>query len=203
LETGKIAGAILSGGGARRMGGAAKGALEVTVGVTIIERLISELNSAGISEIIISANDPTPYADLGKEIVKDIRTGVGPLAGIEAVLAYYANRAAGVMVLPCDLPRITANEISALVSAFKPDDDSILFARTANGHNHQLCGVINMSVKERLSADIDTGERKVITEWRRLGARSVSFADESAFININTPTDLEQWRRDKRVNGKG
>ena len=58
---------------ARKIGGLAKGMLKIANGVSIVERLINEMTLAGISDIIIVANDPKLYQNSGVEIIADIR----------------------------------------------------------------------------------------------------------------------------------
>ena len=108
----KILAAILAGGLATRLDGIAKGLLPTPQG-TIIERLIAELATAGVNDTIIVANDPQPYAALGKTIIGDLRPRVGPLGGIEAALAHAGEAYDAVLLLPCDLPKIAATEIRA------------------------------------------------------------------------------------------
>ncbi len=109
--------AILAGGLATRLAGTAKGLLPTPQG-TIIERLLAELASAAIGDVIIVANDPQPYAALGKTIIGDLRPRVGPLGGIEAALSYAGKAYDAVLFLPCDLPNLSATEIRGLLTAF-------------------------------------------------------------------------------------
>lgn len=61
LRKKNISGAILAGCNVSRLGGIAKGTIEIHNGVCIIERLINELYAAGINEVVIVANDSVPY----------------------------------------------------------------------------------------------------------------------------------------------
>lgn len=79
-----IAGAILASGNFSRLDGIAKGAIEVSDGVCIIERLIKQFYTTGINDIVIVANDSKPYQNCSIEIIPDIRPGNGPIGGIEA-----------------------------------------------------------------------------------------------------------------------
>ena len=190
----KIAGVILAGGNANRLDGIAKGLLQVAKGVSIIGQLISELNIAGINEVIISANDYAVYHVFGKEIVPDVRTNVGPLAGIEAGLQYFAGRCDAVMFLPCDLPSITATQILALKNAFVSSKAPIVFAQTSEIFFHPLCVVMHNSLRESISSAIDKEQRKPQDVWKQLGASTVMFEDEMPFFNINSLDDLNSWQ---------
>jgi len=190
-----IAGAILAGGDARRLGGIAKGAIEIDDGTSVIERLIEELTRAGICDIVIVANNPAPYQHYGVEIVSDNRAGIGPMGGIETGLGFFAGRYDAVMFMPCDLPNITASEMLALKKAFVESGVSVVFAETADFFWHPLCAVVHNGLAKDISTAIDRGRRKIRDVWRQVKALPVHFDNESAFFNINTLADMDRWRK--------
>ena len=110
--------AILAGGLSTRLGGTVKGLLPTPQG-TIVHRIIAELAAATIGDIIIVTNDPQPYVALGRTIIGDLRPRVGPLGGIEAALSHARDAYDAVLLLPCDLPNISATEIQDLMAAFR------------------------------------------------------------------------------------
>ena len=59
------------------------------------------------SEILISANNPAPYADLGIRVVPDIFAEPCSLSGIHALLE--AVTAPRLFVVACDMPFLNAN----------------------------------------------------------------------------------------------
>ena len=179
------------------MGGGAKGLLPIAAGRPVIERLIDQLARAGVAEVIISANDPAPYAYLGLPIVGDLRPGLGPLGGIEAALTWSLappGRFDAVLFLPCDLPAIGAKEISALIDAFQSGPAHISVAATGKGFIQALCCIVHNDVLPDISARLDHGQRGVRMAWRSMEAATVHFDDEAPFANINTPDDLDQWK---------
>ncbi len=192
----RILGAILAGGRATRMGGAVKGLIDSGGGRTVVQRLLDELARAGIEEVVISANDPAPYAYLGLPIVPDLRPDAGPLGGIEAVLAWSLTppgRFDAALFLPCDLPAIGAKEITALLAADESSEARICVAETGNAFLQALCCVVHNDVLPDISARLDSGRRGVQRAWRGMEAARVHFDDEAPFANINTPGDLDQW----------
>ena len=82
IDNFNIAAVILAGGDARRLGNIPKGKLKFPDGTSIIQRLIDQLETAGIDNVAISANDLTAYGEFEKQIVTDKRIGIGPLAGL-------------------------------------------------------------------------------------------------------------------------
>ena len=192
-DRGPVCGAILAGGRAERYGGVAKGLLRVG-SETIIGRALAAFAGAGVHDVVISANDGEPYGQFGRTIVPDLRSGLGPLGGVEAVLAALEGRAAAVAFLPCDLPGITAAELRALVCAFAAGSELLAVAVTDDSFWHPLCAVVHNAALPAISEALDGGERGVHRVWERLGARPVRFEDPGAFRNINTPRELERWR---------
>ena len=189
-----IAAVILAGGKARRLGGIVKGKLNVAPDTSIINHLIDQLTLADIDDIAISANDTEAYTEFNKTIVPDKRTGVGPLAGIEAGLAHFAERSDAVLFLPCDLPNITSTEITTLVDSFSKSDTSAVYARTSEFFYHPLCAVMHNDIKETISRAINNGQRRPLHFLQQLNATPVKFASEEPFLNINSFTDLDNWK---------
>ena len=194
-ELKNIAGAILAGGNASRLGGIAKGSIEVYDGLSIIERLIRELHAADINDIVIAANDSRPYRNCGVKIIPDIRTGCGPIGGIEAALVHFEGRYDAVMFVPCDMPNITAKEFRTLKEAFFGTKNPVVFAKTTGFFWHPLCAVVHIGLKKTISAAIDSGQRTIRDLWQKLNAESVLFSDTGAFMNINDFTDMDNWQR--------
>jgi len=181
-----IAAAILAGGCARRLNGLAKGNILLASGVTVIERLLSELNQVGIKEVVISGEN-SAYQRYQLPMIADKRKQIGPLAGIEAVLAHYQDRFTATLFLPCDLPRITAREIKELIDQY---DDEIVFAATDTANWHPLCVVVQNSLLADIQSSIDNGVRSIKEVWRTCGAKPVFFSDRAAFANWNNWQDF-------------
>ena len=124
----KVAGAIIAGGLASRLGGVAKPFLAVG-GRTIAERQLALLRPA-LARVLVVANDPAPWAPLGVEVVPDRFAKVGPLGGIHAALAAVDDCDAVVCVAG-DLPFVAPALIAALRDR-APGADAVA-PRTAAG----------------------------------------------------------------------
>lgn len=194
-----IGSAVLSGGKASRYGGVAKGLIDVEPGLTILARTVQEIVCAGVPEVVILANDSEPYRSIGLPVAADLRHGVGPLAGIEAGLAYYEGRYRAVIFLPCDLPGITRKEIATLLSAFEAGGEEVVFAETGVFFEHPLCAVVHIGLREAISNAIDAGRTKVGELWHDFGGVAVHFEDPTPFSNVNTPEDMARWRQGRKV----
>jgi molybdopterin-guanine dinucleotide biosynthesis protein A len=193
LTTYRIAGAILAGGNASRMGGVAKGMLRAGGDLSLVERLIVHVVRCGVEQVIIVANDSRPYAHVGCAVIPDKRLGAGPLAGIEAALTHFADEYDAVLCLPCDLPALSSKEISVLLSAFAAGGGPVTFAQTKGSVRHPLCAVVRTDVLDEVSAALGRGELGVGDLWSRLGGSPVHFDNPDSLINLNSPGDLDAW----------
>ena len=184
-----IAAAILAGGKASRLGGRAKGLIQLPDGRTIIQRLIEEVRGAGVSDIVICANEPEPYQHLDLPIIPDSDPGLGPLGGIAAALAHFTPTAGAVLLLPSDMPAITAGELRSLLVAFAGAEAPAVFAQAPDGP-HPLVAIARTSLRDEVERALHSDDRRAQALWRRVCAEAVSFAQIQPFANINTPDDL-------------
>ena len=191
--------ALLAGGQASRYGGRRKGLLEIAPGLSLLQHLIGQLRLCGLGEIVLLANDSDPYHALGLPILPDLRFGCGPLAGMEAGLHHYLGRYAATLFLPCDLPGLTALEITRLAEAFLEGEAGVATCAT-EASVQPLCAVVDQRLLSAIQEALDAGERSPRRLWRQLGAEEVPFADPAPFFNLNCPADLAEWiaRRDHR-----
>jgi molybdopterin-guanine dinucleotide biosynthesis protein A len=169
--------------------------------LSLIERLVVHLMRAGVGEIIIVANDDRPYTRIGCAIVPDGRIEAGPLAGIEAALGHFVGRYEAVLCLPCDMPSLTWKEMSALITAFVDTRGPVVFAETEDGARHPLCAVVRVDLLAEISAALDRAEFAVSDVWSQLGGFGLHFDSPNAFVNLNSPGDVDAWLAG-RPNGK-
>jgi len=197
--TKNIAAAILAGGKAQRLNGLAKGNILLASGVTVIERLLSELDQVGIKEVVISGENPA-YQRYQLPMIADQRRHVGSLAGIEAGLTYYQDRFAATLFLPCDMPRITAQEIGTLINQYiAAGEKGIVFAATDVTNWHPLCAVVQNSLLADICSSIDNGIRSIKEVWRTCSAKPVFFSNKAAFTNLNNWQDFACAKMQKAI----
>lgn len=184
----RIFAAILAGGKATRLGGLAKGNLKITTNTTIIHHLISEITKTGISSIVLSANDPEQFQQYQLPIIPDNFKYFGPIAGIESCLSYFATLAEAVLFLPCDLPNITATEITTLTQTYFTKRQNVYAVTQENPQS--LCAIIKTADLPKLQTLINSDIKKITVCWQHLNATTVFFTNAEAFVNINTYQDL-------------
>lgn len=197
----RIAGIILAGGESRRMGGGDKGLLPLgdrSVLAEIADRLAPQVRS-----IVLSANgDPARFAAFGLPVVPDTAGGFqGPLAGVQAGLAYVRSECPGIgwaVTVAGDTPFIPRDLVARLVQG--RGDRAMSVARSATGL-HPVIGLWPVSMAGDLARALARGERRASAWVRAQGAAEVPFEPYETpggaldpFFNINTPEDLDHAR---------
>jgi molybdopterin-guanine dinucleotide biosynthesis protein A len=184
----RIAGLVLAGGAARRMGGGDKPLLEVA-GRAMLARVIAAL---GVRPIAISANgDPARFAAFGLPVLPDgAFQGEGPLAGLLAGLRWAAALGmTGLLTAPGDTPFLP----EGLADRLQPAP----CAAASLGRRHHLVAVWPVSCADTLHTLLCTHvSRRAADFAERIGMRYVDFAvlDSDPFANVNTPDELIRAR---------
>jgi molybdenum cofactor guanylyltransferase len=189
----EIAGAILAGGAARRMGGANKGALRIG-GERIIDRQLRALLAVA-SPVFIVASDPEPYRDTGVTIVPDVISSAGPLGGIYTAIV--ASPHPRTLVLACDMPFITVALLTQLVGVENAD---LVIPRSARGYE-PLCALYSKACGPTILARIERGDLQASTlpegvRIAEIGPEKLAVIDRDGllFANVNTPHDYARAR---------
>jgi molybdopterin-guanine dinucleotide biosynthesis protein A len=183
--------AILVGGRAERMGGAAKPLLEVG-GARIVERQIALLAPRCAEVLLVGADDR--YAGLPARAVPDRRPGCGPLGGLEAALVEGGD---AVLLVGGDMPLLVPALVDRLLAA--RDADAVV--PFVGGFPEPLLARYAGRLRDRVAARLDRGERALHgildgIDLLRIEEEEVRSLDPDlrSFWNVNTPADLERIR---------
>ena len=179
-----IAGIILAGGRASRVGGGDKMLLPLGP-ATLLDLLLAALRPQ-VTALAISANgDPARFAPFFLPVLPDAPGHTGPLAGVAAGLAWAADHGADTLLtVPGDTPFIPKNLATRLGAAPA--------WAVSDGAVHPLVALWPTAASARLHAWLTNGtDRRVKNFGVALGMRAVTFEDTpDPFFNINTPSDL-------------
>lgn len=194
-----IAGVILAGGLARRMGGGDKG-LKPVGGVSILERVIATVRPQ-VGTLMLNANgDPARFAGLGLPVVPDSVPGfAGPLAGVLAGLEGLAVHASGrrwLLSVPSDTPFLPA-DLAARLHAAAQEGAEIVCAQSA-GRRHPVAALWSAELADPLRHALEVeGLRKMEAFTGRYRVAVVDFPTDpiDPFFNANTPEDLAEAER--------
>ncbi|MBK0399266.1 molybdenum cofactor guanylyltransferase MobA [Limibaculum sp. M0105] len=198
----KIAGVILAGGLARRMGGGDKALLEID-GRPLLAHVIGRLTPQ-VGAVVLNANgDPARFARFGLDVIPDTVEGfAGPLAGVLAGMRWAAARGfSHVASAAGDTPFFPRDLVTRLASGLS-DCNRIAIAATNDPERglseHPTFGLWPVDLADDLETALTTGNmRKVIVWASRHGCARVVFDEAGSFpfFNVNTPGDLEEAAR--------
>ena len=200
IERDYIAGIVLAGGLARRMGGGDKG-LRLLAGRPVLDHVIARVKPQ-VTDLAINANgDAGRFADWRLPVVPDpIADNPGPLAGVLAGLDWAAAAVPGathVASFPCDAPFVPLDLVARLAEVLVEQGADMACARS-DGRNHPVVGLWPIALRDALRAAlVDEGVRKVDiwTARYRLATANFDAAPADPFFNANKPDDLAAAER--------
>ncbi|PVZ81123.1 molybdenum cofactor guanylyltransferase MobA [Serratia sp. S1B] len=185
----EITGVLLAGGRSTRMGGQDKGLIQLGDNA-LYQHVLSRLTPQ-VNQIIISANRNLQcYKKSGWPVISDLTTDYsGPLAGILAGLINSSTE--WIVSVPCDVPDFPLN----LVENLWLNKGSALAAYACDGErNHPTFALLHTSLTTNLNHYLAHNERKLMLFMASVNAQQVVFnGQQSAFRNLNTPEDCQQW----------
>lgn len=182
---------ILAGGASRRMG--RNKALLPFRGKPLIRHQI-DLLSPMFSEILISANDPAPFAPFPFRVVPDVFAEPCPLSGIHALLQ--AATAPRVFVVACDLPFLHPGLVRKMLDV--AGDFDVIVPETPDGLEplHAIYSRACVPAIESAAADarwkVTAFYPGVWVDRLEVDGGDWLMDGRSPFTNANTPDD---WSR--------
>lgn len=190
--TNGIAGVILAGGRATRMGGGDK-SLRTLAGRPMLAHVIARL-APQVAALALNANgDPARFAAFGLPVLPDpLPDQPGPLAGVLAGMDWAAAQGFETLITVAgDTPFLPKDLVARLSDgpftlAASPD-------HTGHLRQHPTVGLWPVALRKDLRDALVRGERKVGRWAAEHGARSIPFtAQPDPFFNVNTPDDLHR-----------
>ena len=176
---------VLTGGSARRLGGADKASLRIG-GRSLLDRAVDALSGAG-RVIVVGPRRPTlrPVA-----WARESPVGAGPLAataaGVEHVVADV------LVVLAVDYPFVDAGVVAELLEGMGSHDGAAL--TDAEGNLHYVAGAYRVaSVRAGITRSGSEENASMRRVFSNLDVAEVH--NDEAALDIDNPEDLEAARR--------
>jgi len=199
----KITGLILAGGRGTRMGHVDKG-LQPFRGATMVAHVMQRL-APQVGSIAINANQNLDqYAAIGAPVWPDELEGFeGPLAGLETGLRRCSTDY--LVTAPCDSPFLPSDLVARLCDAMQEQGADLALAETEEADDsgtlriqpHPVFALVKKSALPHLAAFLAGGGRRMDGWYGAIKVARVRFDDASAFRNINTLRELQQYENEK------
>ena len=157
----------------------------------------SLLKSAGSSQVIVSG---------GEQGIDDIVEDMGPLGGIQSIISQFKPQA--LLILPVDLPLMTALELSALKQAGELSQRACYFTDNylplylpVNAFVEQFFQQVFLPKQTRVTANKVSSKRKltgpsVRSLLTQIPHKAIAPKNHKCLFNTNTP---EQWQQAKNL----
>lgn len=187
-----VAGVILAGGLARRMGGGDKGLIDFQGRAMV--RHAAEAMLPQVDTLIINANRHLDqYQQLGYPVLSDSIEGFhGPLAGM--LTAMENTQADYILTAPCDCPYISPVLRRRMLETLLMTQSDLAVA-TDGERMQPVFSLIPTRLKADLRAFLEQGERKIDRWLTQYKLAEVDFSDQAeTFVNFNRPEDLQHTR---------
>lgn len=194
----RVAGLLLAGGQARRMGGGDKCLLELA-GRPMLERAMARL-APQVDLLALNANgDPARFAASGLPVLADVVSGfAGPLAGVLTGMGWAREQGAAWLVTAAtDTPFFPLDLVARLRAAAQADAAEVAFA-ASDGRTHPVFGLWAVGLEDDLRrALVVEGERKIDRFAGRYALVTADFSTRpfDPFFNANRPEDLAEAER--------
>ncbi len=194
----RVAGVVLAGGLATRMGGGQK-ALRKLGGKTLLERVLHRLQDQ-VDTVAINANrDVAQYEPFGYPVLRDgIENFPGPLAGVLAGMRWAGTEGfSHIATVAGDTPFFPTD----LVAKLKPAAGPIALAATRDAERGEMrqptFGLWPVDLADDLEEALNDGVRKIVLWADKHGVGTVAFDPEpiDPFFNVNTPDDMVEAER--------
>lgn len=190
-----VSGFIQAGGRSLRMG--TNKALVDFGGAPLIARSINLLKQTTLKQAIITS-EPELYAGLGLKCLPDYRPGLGPLSGICSALIH--SNTDLVVVVACDMPFLRPALIEYLLE--HADAADVVVPCDHQGYLQPLAAVYRKSCLETAHSLIEGGRLSPKALFESVKTVQIAFdklreldGHELFFANVNTPEELEHYRR--------
>jgi molybdenum cofactor guanylyltransferase len=190
--TDRFTGAVLTGGASRRLG-LDKALVEVG-GRSLAECSAAALRGAGAAEVVAVGGDLEVLAALPSvdRAVPDRHPGEGPLGGLLTAFAESSDDV--VVVLACDVPGITAGDVSRLLDALRSEPHAAVAHAVVDGRVQPLTAAWRTSLaRHELRRAFDDGERAPRVVFERFRRVEVTSLPSSAVDDIDSVDDLHRY----------
>jgi len=189
----KLGAILLAAGEAKRMSGINKLAVEMQ-GVPLLKRALFALSGAGVDEVAVVLGHDAERLDalisaFPVTIVRNERYRDGQMSSVRAGLAALQGEFNALLVCPADMPLLNAQDIQALIGAFKKRGSGVAIVPRVGGKRGNPV-VLDWAAREEIfSGGADFDSRKFID---RNPERVAAFDTDNDhyLVDLDSPEDI-------------
>jgi molybdenum cofactor cytidylyltransferase len=162
----RLGAVLLAAGASKRMNGVNKLAVEIQ-GVPLLKRALFALSGAGVDEVAVVLGHDADRLDalisaFPLTIVRNERYRDGQMSSVRAGLAALQGPFNALLVCPADMPLLNAQDIQALIGAFKKRESGIAVVPRVGGKRGNPIVLDWAACEEALAGGADFGWRQFI-----------------------------------------
>lgn len=166
----------------------------------IVDRVIAALHTV-TTDVVLSANDPASYEQLGLELRADTHPDLGALGGIYTALLWAVERGhQGVIAVACDMPFPSASLLREILTR-SANYDAVLPESDGRRGLEPLFAYYSIDCIPAIKAAIARDDRRMISFHADVNLHRLPLADvrqhgdpDLIFMNVNTREELERAR---------
>ncbi len=190
IEHEQISAMILVGGKSRRMKYQDK--MNLILGErTFLERIqncVTDFKQVYIS-ISQQQESSIEFNVDSSQVVVDLFDSIGPMGGIYSVMKTM-RQPTYLLVLSCDIPFITAQEISLFTNQCQKGYDA--YIAVINEKIQPLFAIYHSGIQNRMYQQIMEGDFRIIDLYDEMKVQYINLGEQPCFYNINTLEELEK-----------
>lgn len=189
----KIRGLVLAGGRSRRFG--RDKALESFNGETFLEIAVASLRRAGLKPVVVTRLD-VDYSFLDCPVLRDKLPDKGPLGGIYTAMTAFPRT--DFLVLTCDMPSVTEDMLSLLLSVRRETGAGAVFRLGLDPRPQPFPGMYAAAYLAQLRKKLYAEQLSMEGFLQEAGPRILDWPDARPFLNVNRTDDLALLPQENR-----
>ena len=157
-------------------------------GRPMVSRVADALRGAGCTPVIAIGGDENSLGRLGLAAIVDRWPGEGPLGGVITALDHFPTHDV-VLVVACDLPRVSTATVTALIQALSDAPQGTDVSLAITDRPQPLCAAWRPAAAAQLSVTFAAGGRRLLDVLAKLRVVDV-VVDAEQLTNVNSVADL-------------
>jgi len=184
---------LLAAGESKRMNGTNKLAVEIQ-GVPLLKRALFALSGAGVDEVAVVLGHDFDRLDalisaFPVTIVRNEHYREGQMSSVRAGLAALRGPFDALLVCPADMPLLNAQDIQALVGAFKKRESGVAVVPRVGGKRGNPIVLDWAACEEILAGGADFGCRQFI-DRNPERVKAFDSGNDHYLVDIDSPEDV-------------